>query len=58
MEALDPDLAASLTLSAGLGLLMVWLARGKNVLEERRVQRRCPSCGLLLGRNGSCDCLG
>lgn len=57
MEALSPELTAGLTLTAGLGLLMVFLARGKNMLEERDADRRCPSCGLLLGPTGSCRCL-
>jgi hypothetical protein len=57
MEALTPELVAGLTLSAGLGLLMVSLARGKDMLEQRNAARRCPSCGHLLDPNGSCGCL-
>jgi exosome complex RNA-binding protein Csl4 len=57
MEALTPDLVAGLTLTAGLGLLMVSLARGRNMLEERGAEKRCPSCGHLLDRKGSCGCL-
>jgi hypothetical protein len=57
MEALSPELIAGLTLTAGFGLLMVGLARRKNMLEERGADRRCPSCGHLLDPNGSCGCL-
>jgi hypothetical protein len=57
MEALTPELVAGLTLTAGLSLLMVSLARGKNMLDERRADRRCPSCGHLLDPKGSCGCL-
>lgn len=57
MEALSPELIAGLTLTAGFGVLMVGLARGKDMLEQRNAARRCPSCGHLLDRNGSCGCL-
>jgi hypothetical protein len=55
IENLDPTLAGSLSLTAGLGLLMIWLARGNDLIHERN-SRRCPSCGLLVLRGGSCGC--
>lgn len=53
IETLDPELAGSLSLTAGLGLLMIWLARGNDLIHERN-RRRCPSCGRLTGRGDSC----
>lgn len=57
IETLDPELAGSLSLTAGLGLLMIWLARGNDLIHERN-RRRCPSCGRLTGRSDSCRCSG
>ena len=57
IETLDPVPAGSLMLTAGLGLLMIWLARGNDLIHERN-RKRCPSCGLLTGRGGSCRCTG
>jgi hypothetical protein len=56
MEALTPELIGSVPVTAGLGLLMVWLARSQNLVERREDGRRCPACGLLVRRDGSCSC--
>ncbi len=56
METLSPELIASLTLTGGLGFVMVWIATRKGVIEERDSGRRCPSCGLVVAPGGSCPC--
>jgi hypothetical protein len=55
MESLSPDLISVLSLSAGLGLAMVLLGRGRGMLEHRAT-RRCPACGRLVGQRGECRC--
>jgi hypothetical protein len=55
MESLSPDLISALSLSAGLGLAMVLLGRGRDMLEHRATQR-CPACGRLLDQRGACRC--
>jgi hypothetical protein len=55
IQAIDPELAGSLSLTAGLGLLMLWLARGNDLVHERN-RRRCPSCGRLTRPRESCRC--
>ncbi len=56
MEALTPELIGSVPVTAGLGLLMVWLARSQNLVERRDEDKRCPSCGLHVRWDGSCGC--
>jgi hypothetical protein len=55
METLSPELLGSLAVTEGLGLFMVQLAWRRN-LVDRRQDRRWPSCGLLVGWDGSCGC--
>jgi hypothetical protein len=57
IETLDPVLAGSLMLTAGLGLLMLLLSRGNDLIHERN-RKQCPSCGRLTGRGDSCRCSG
>jgi hypothetical protein len=40
MEALSPELMGSLTLTGGLGFVLVWIARRKGMIEERDSGRR------------------
>jgi hypothetical protein len=56
MGTLTPELLTALTLTGGLAVAMVWLARQKSMLEDRLSHRRCPSCGRLARRDGSCGC--
>jgi hypothetical protein len=35
METLSPELIASLTMTSGLGFVMVWIATRKGMIEER-----------------------
>jgi hypothetical protein len=50
---LEPQILGLLTISSGLGLVMVWLGMRVNALEERR-RNRCPACGVV-HRRGSCS---
>jgi hypothetical protein len=45
MTAFDPQLAALLASSFGIGLLMTLAGLQKNALEWKRRRRVCPSCG-------------
>ena len=56
METLSPELIASLTITSGLGFVMVWIATRKGMIEERDSGKRCPSCGLVAAPGGSCTC--
>ncbi len=56
MDGLGPDAIATLTLTSGFAFLMTWLAKSKKMLEARQTLTRCPSCGLLIARRGSCRC--
>jgi hypothetical protein len=56
MEAFTPELIGSVPVTAGLGLLMVWLARSQNLVERRDEGKRCPSSGLQVRWDGSCGC--
>jgi hypothetical protein len=56
MEALTPELIGSVPATAGLGRLMVWLARSQNLVERRDDGKRCPSCALQVRWDGSCEC--
>jgi hypothetical protein len=56
MEALSPELLASMILTGGLAVAMVWLGKRKAMLEERLGARRCPSCGRRVEPDGSCAC--
>ncbi len=58
METLSPELIASLTITSGLGFVMVWIATRKGMIEERDSGKRCPSCGLRARADGSCACSG
>jgi NADH pyrophosphatase NudC (nudix superfamily) len=42
---LDSNIALLSTLTCGIGYLMTVAGLGKKVLELRRRQRVCPSCG-------------
>ena len=57
MEGLSPEVIASLTITSGVALGMVWLAKHKKMLEDRSPGKRCPSCGLVVRANGSCNCV-
>jgi hypothetical protein len=35
METLSPQLVASLTMTSGLGFILVWMATRKAMIEER-----------------------
>jgi hypothetical protein len=41
----DPNIALLAGVTCGIGYLMTVAGLGKNVLELRRRQRVCPSCG-------------
>ena len=56
METLSPELIASLTMTSGLGFVMVWIATRKGMIEQRDAGRRCPSCGRVAAPDGSCAC--
>jgi hypothetical protein len=56
METLSAELLAGLTMTSGLGFVMVWIATRKGMLEERNSGKRCPSCGLATRPGGSCAC--
>jgi hypothetical protein len=56
MTALTPQVSAMLSVTAGVGLLMVVSGVQKRGLEWRRRRRRCPSCGRQF--LGSCRCTG
>jgi hypothetical protein len=56
METLSGELIGTLAVTAGLGLLMVRLAQRQNLVERRGEGRRCPACGLLVGRDERCGC--
>jgi hypothetical protein len=57
IETLDPQLIGALSLTAGMGLLLMWLARGNDLVHARN-RRRCPSCGRLVGPGEPCACSG
>ena len=42
---LDPGSAIIIAVTCGVGYLMTYLGLGKGVLELRRRERICPSCG-------------
>jgi hypothetical protein len=54
MTDLDPNIFGALSVAAGLGFAMVWLAARVSMIELRR-PTRCPACGRLR-RAGSCGC--
>lgn len=56
METLSPEHIASLTMTSGLGFVMVWIATRKGMIEERNSGTRCPSCGRVASPVGSCTC--
>ena len=56
MEPFAPDVIATLALTSGVGVAMIWLGTRMHMLERRRTPRRCPSCGRLLARGASCGC--
>jgi hypothetical protein len=41
----DPNIALLASVTCGIGYLMTVAGLGKNVLELRRRNRVCPSCG-------------
>jgi hypothetical protein len=55
METLSPELVGGLAITAGLGLLMIRLAKSERLLEQRH-EKRCPTCGLFGGLDGRCGC--
>jgi hypothetical protein len=55
MESFDPHVLGTLAVLSGLGVAMVWLGARFRLLQQRQATR-CPSCGLLVRRNGSCGC--
>jgi hypothetical protein len=54
VASLDPQVLAPLTMAAGLGFAMVWLAARLSMIELRR-PLKCPACGRLRHR-GTCGC--
>jgi hypothetical protein len=56
MESFDPHVLGTLALLGGVGVAMAWLGARFRLLEQRRTTR-CPSCGLVVRRNGSCGCV-
>jgi hypothetical protein len=50
----DPQILGALSVAAGLGFAMVWLAARMSMIEIRRPVR-CPACGRLR-RGGHCGC--
>ena len=42
---LDPNIAVVVAVTCGVGYLMTIAGLGKSVLELRRRERACPSCG-------------
>jgi hypothetical protein len=56
METLSPELMASLTMTSGLGFVMVWIATRKGAIEQRHSRKQCPSCGRVTPPDGSCAC--
>jgi hypothetical protein len=50
-------LIGALSLAAGMGLLLMWLARANDLVHARN-RRRCPSCGRLVGPGEPCACSG
>jgi hypothetical protein len=56
METLSPDLITGLTITSGLGFVMVWIATRKGAIEQRHSRKQCPSCGLATMPGGSCAC--
>jgi NADH pyrophosphatase NudC (nudix superfamily) len=45
MEQLDPQLVTLFALTSGVGYLMVLSGVGKSMLDWKRHERHCPSCG-------------
>jgi hypothetical protein len=41
----DPHIVALVATSCGVGYLMTYAGLGKSLLELRRPNRTCPSCG-------------
>ena len=58
METMTPELLATMTLTGGLAVAMIWLGKRNAMLEERLGARRCHSCGRLVEPDGSCACHG
>jgi hypothetical protein len=56
METLSPELIDSLTITSGLGFVMVSIATRKGMTEERDSGRRCPSCGRVVAPGRACAC--
>jgi hypothetical protein len=56
VETSDPQLAAIVTLTMGLGVAMAWLGTRLGLLEMRNGRRRCPSCGHLVNSATRCPC--
>jgi hypothetical protein len=54
MDAIHTQMLGALSIAAGLGLAMVWLAARMSMIELRR-PHRCPACGRLR-QGGSCGC--
>ena len=54
MDAIHTQMLGALSIAAGLGFAMVWLAARISMIELRR-PHRCPACGRLRNR-GSCGC--
>lgn len=54
METLHTQILGALSITAGLGFAMVWLAARTSMIDLRRPDR-CPACGRLR-RRGSCGC--
>jgi hypothetical protein len=57
VETSDPQLAAVVILTMGLGVAMTWLGKRFGLLETRTGRRRCPSCGHLVTRTSGCPCV-
>ena len=56
METFAPNVIATLALTSGVAVAMLWLGTRMHMLERRRTPRRCPSCGRLLTRGAPCGC--
>jgi NADH pyrophosphatase NudC (nudix superfamily) len=54
----DPHLAAILATTCGVGYLMTVAGLGKSLLEFRRSNRICPSCGKILRARVCPACTG
>jgi ribosomal protein L37AE/L43A len=55
---LDPHIAVLAVLTSGVGYLMVVAGVHKSLLERRRSERRCPSCGRAITSRVCTVCTG